>query len=146
MAALTTDVVRSSHNRGIFSGVGQATSVFFAGGFVGLDNADGLVKEWADTATFRWLGVVTKKADTNVTSPITPEVNVNTSGIILERITVAGVGAQSEVGELVFASNDNDLTLTPTANTKAIGRVQRFHSGTIVDVILFTPSEYEGLL
>ena len=146
MAALTTDVVRSSRNRGLYSGVGSATSVYFAGAFVGVDTVDGLVKEWADTATFRWLGPVVKKADTNVTDPITPEVNVNTSGIILERTAVTGVTAQSNVGDLVFASTDNDLSTTPSTNVKAIGKIDRFHSGTTVDVALFTPTEYEGLL
>ena len=146
MAALTVDTVRSSRNRGLYSGVGSATSVYFAGAFVGVDTVDGLVKEWADTATFRWLGVVTRKADTNVTDPITPEVNVNISGIILEKVSVTGVTAQANVGDLVFATTDNDLTLTASTNVKAIGKVDRFESGTTVDVALFTPTEYEGLL
>jgi hypothetical protein len=125
----------------------QATNAvqFYAGGLVFLDRATGRVVKPADTATYEFLGLVKRNVlgDTSAT-PI-PEVEVNTSGDTLQRVTVTGASAITDVGDRVYIAstdNPNDLTKTATTNTGPIGWITRWYSGTTCDVKLMTPAEY----
>lgn len=125
----------------------QATNAvqFYAGGLVFLDRATGRVVKPADTATFEFLGMVKKDVlgDTGAT-PI-KEVEVNTSGLILQRVTVTGVTAITNVGDRAYIAttdNPNDLQVAVTTNTGPIGVITRWYSGTTCDVRLMTPTEY----
>lgn len=123
---------------------------------VGLD-ANGLVVPWDDTAiTQRFLGVfnafepalyggaVVTAGNTSATPKIRGSIDV--SGRELHGVDVVGVTAQANVGEPVYCTSDNvtDLTLTPGAFTKPIGRLIDFRSTSDMDVELFTPAEYHA--
>lgn len=150
MANLTANTFIRSHGRGMTS-VTESWPVtnalqLYAGSLVFVDQATGLVVKPADTATFRFLGmcVESKLGDTAATPRV--EVGVNTEGMTLENVDVVGLDNVNDVGDYVFIAttdNPNDLTLTATANTKAIGVLTRYYaSGTKGDVRLFTPAEY----
>lgn len=120
-----------------------------AGSLVFVDQATGLVVKPADTATFRFLGIVVRDVLGNTAALPPTEAEINVSGLTLERVTVAGVDAIDDVGDMVFIAstdNPNDMSLTPTVNTKAVGVVTRwYNSGTLCDVRLFAPGEYMGV-
>jgi hypothetical protein len=73
-----------------------------------------------------------------------PEAFVDTSGVIVKSIAVAGTATQAKVGDLVYAG-DSDLataTLTQPTTDYPIGILHRFVSVTDCDVKLFTPMEH----
>lgn len=148
MANLTAATAFDTINRGYEDQQShQATNAvqFYAGGLVFLDRATGRVVKPADTATFEFLGMVKRDVlgDTSA-SPI-KEVEVNTSGLIIQRVTVTGASAITDVGDRAYiATTDNpsDMTKTATTNTGPIGVITRWYSGTTCDVKLMTPMEY----
>lgn len=134
----------------------------YRGGLVGLD-VNGLLVPWDDTAiTQRFLGVFdgftpaltsgvpTTQGNTSA-EPVVRGV-VRQDGVELRGVDVAGVSARASVGEPVYATTDNvtpgsgaaDLTLTPTAFVKPVGRLVEFRSASDMDVRLFTPEEYHA--
>lgn len=124
---------------------GTNAVVFYAGGFVCLDTATGLAVKPADTATFHFLGIV-RKTVTADGAQGDSEVTVITGPLALVRYNVVGVDNINDVGDLVYLTDDNVLTLSATANTKAIGYVSRYYgSSTLCDVELFAPGESRAL-
>jgi len=145
MAALAQDTARASRNRGIEAYVKTDAVTYFVGAFVGLDTTTGKVVLWTDVANRAFLGVVMQHyplSDYGITTTSPDEVQVNTSGEILEYVSVATASAITDVGAAVYATSDNDLTLAVASNTNAVGRVVRWYSSTFCDVRLFTPAEY----
>jgi hypothetical protein len=148
MANLTQATAFDTFNRGFEDQLSaQATNAvqFYAGGLVFLDRATGRIVKPADTATYEFLGMVKRDVlgDTSA-SPI-KEVEVNTGGLTLQRVTVTGVTAVTDVGDRVYIAttdNPNDMTKTATTNTGPIGTITRWYSGTTCDVRLMTPTEY----
>ena len=60
--------------------------------------------------------------------------------------TSSGVDNIDDVGDLVYMTADDTLTLTATTNTKAIGFVCKYYgSSTLCDVQTFTPGESRAL-
>lgn len=110
--------------------------------FVG---ASGLLIAWSDLATTLFVGIATDKV---VGTASNPECPISSEGMILEKINVVGVSALDDLGDLVFALNDNpnDCTLTANTNQKAIGFVSRYYgSGTKCDIYLFSAAEHRAL-
>lgn len=120
--------------------------------------AAGALENWSgDTATSGntsfFLGVARITEQTGVsaaageskvgTTALDVEAAVDISGIILKGVTVAGSSA-SQVGNRVYASDENTFTVTATPGAAAIGWVSRFVTGTTCDVHLFTPGEYRA--
>jgi len=68
---------------------------------------------------------------------------VDISGVILHRISVAG-SSDANVGDLVYATDENTYTMTATTGNGAVGWLSRFDAGTTADVKLFTPGEYRA--
>ena len=69
---------------------------------------------------------------------------VDTSGMIIKSIAVAGTATQAKVGDLVYC-NDSDLagvTLTQPTTDYPIGILHRFVSVTDCDIKLYTPMEH----
>ena len=151
MANLTQATLFDTISRGFQDSVSIiATNAiqFYAGGLVFVDNATGRVVKPADTATFRFLGIVKKDVLGNTAATPPTEVEVNCSGETMQRVTVATVASQADVGDLVYigtTDNPNDMTRTATANTKACGVITRWYSGTTCDVKLFTKMEHDAL-
>lgn len=132
------------------------SQALYHGGLVGLD-ANGVLVPWDDTAvTNRFLGIfdafepalTSGAATTTGNTSATPAVRgrVRTGGETLRGVDVAGVTARANIGEPVYGTTDNhtDLTLTPTAFVKPIGRLVDFRSTSDMDVKLFTPDEYHA--
>jgi hypothetical protein len=70
---------------------------------------------------------------------VVPEVTTEAGPFVLEQGTVTGVSAQTDVRLAVYASNDNDLTLTAPggggAESNVVGRVVYWWSSTTCDVL-----------
>lgn len=146
--ALTADKIRptrgAENNRQETRDATNAVT-FYGGGLVGEDNSTGRMVKWSDTVNLKFLGVLNKGVvgDTAATPPKEGEINV--SGVTLEQVSVTGVTVIADVGDFVYATDDDTLTKTATVNVNAIGRIVKFWSGTTVDVKLFTPDEYRAL-
>ena len=155
MAALSAAVSRRIKPAGAsiqrnFLAVNSDT--IYVGAWVGLPGADALTSSrgyavpYQDESTILWLGHAAAASpgdmETNNSivgdtseSPV-PEVGVDIGPLILEQGTVTGVSAQTDVRDLVYASNDNDLTTT-ASNSPAVGRVIYWHSSTTCDVLFY---------
>lgn len=160
MADLTTPFFYNTRGRGSVARNPypvENAQVIYVGALVGL-NAGGFLIHWGpDVAANRFLGYAVAHGEAvdqddldngRVTGDSSatpdPDLVVNEGGDTLERISVVGVAGQLDVGAGVFATDDQTFTLTPPTLAEFIGRVVRFHSGTIVDVELVTPAEYEA--
>lgn len=92
--------------------------MFFAGI---LEHADGLTEKLGATAD---------------TPP--PEGGIFLEPTILKRVSVAGVASRGDILKLVYATDNQTLTLTrPATNSTPIAVVVNFHTGTTCDVLLF---------
>lgn len=117
-------------------------------GAVGLTSRRGYVTTYRDTQQIQWVGIAkgspfnlsTSGTIVGNTSPSggNPVVEVTTDAGpgMLEQYTVTGVSAQTDVYKAVYASNDNDLTLT-ASQSPAIGRVLYWWSSTTADVMIY---------
>lgn len=148
-----------------FKAVGQSKEYIIAnavniaiGDYAAIDTATGHLTEIADTAGFVPAGLVTEitpkdQPDGWVTGAVppaagtrSPTATVDLAGdpTILKRVPVTGAAAQSDVGDEVYITGPSvatDLTLTPTANIGAIGRIVGFASATEFDVLLYPASQ-----
>lgn len=143
--ALSADVIYSSATSEVQAVPALNGDILYAGALLGVD-ADGYAAPWSDAAGMTLLGICMKQVTGDTSASPVPEANVSSSGMILRQISVTSAAGQTDVGALVFATDDNTfaLGLTPT-NVQAVGRVSRYYSGTTCDVQLFTPGEYLGL-
>lgn len=74
----------------------------------------------------------------DTSASVVPEVSVEAAPFVFERATVTGVSAQGDVRQSVYASNDNDLTLTRvSAEHREVGMVLYWYSSTTADVLFF---------
>lgn len=142
--ALSADVIYESASDQIQSVPAVNGDVLYAGALIGIDSA-GYAAPWADTSNYNFAGVCMKQVTGDTSASPVPEANVNTSGMILKKVTVTGASGQTDVGVLVYASDDNTFDLSATSNVKAVGRISRYYQSTTCDVDLFTPTEYLGL-
>lgn len=101
-----------------------ATDIIYEGAAVG-DNASGYARPLVAADPF--LGFAMRKADNSAGSAGDINVQVKERGKI--QLTVVGVTGVGDVGETVYASDDNTFTLTSSGNT-AIGKVARHVSST----------------
>lgn len=145
LSADTSRITRGDNACRLGSYPGTNANVFYKGAYAFLDNSTGLVVEAADTANFNWLGMVREKVTADGAQGDS-EVKVMEGGFTLVKVNVTGVDNINDVGDLVYATADDTLTLTATTNTKAIGYVSRYYgSSTLCDVKTFTPGESRAL-
>lgn len=145
MAVLAANTFHKTRERGELRFPVTNGVTLWVGSLVFHSDSTGLCVSWADLAANKFVGVAKEKV---VGTASNPEVTVNDTGLILEQITVTGISAIDDVGDLVYATNDNpnDCTLTAATNQKAIGKVVKWHnSGTKCDVQLFTAAEHAAL-
>lgn len=142
--ALSANSIPTTAARGLEAEVVANTTVIFAGAIVAITSA-GFATNWADTSGNVLAGLAEGGAtgDTSATPPT--EITINTSGPIIKNVAVTGSTGQTDVGALVFASDENTYDLSATSNVKAVGAVTRYYSGTHCDVRIFTPAEYQAL-
>jgi hypothetical protein len=105
-----------------------ATDIIYEGAAVG-DNASGYARPLVAADPF--LGFAESKVDNSAGAAGDKNVRVRVRGQIV--LSVTGVTGVGDVGETVYASDDDTFTLTSTSNT-AIGKVARYISGTAVVV------------
>lgn len=75
----------------------------------------------------------------------TVECPVYEGGAILENVSVTGLSANQNVGDPVYASDENTFTLTATSNVGAVGVISRFITGTSGDIQLYSKQEYNAM-
>ncbi len=134
-----------------------AAEVIFDGALVAIAAA-GALENWAgDTVTagntsfFLGLARITEQTGVSAaageskigTTALNVEAAVDISGVILKSVSVAGA-SDANVGNLVFATDENTLTMTPTPGGAPIGWLTKFFTDTTANVKLFTPGEYRA--
>ena len=101
-----------------------ASDIIFEGAAVG-DNGSGLARPLVAADPF--LGFAKEQCDNSAGAASARNVKVFERGKI--ELDVTGVASADDVGQTVYASDDNTFTLTSTGNS-AIGKVARWVSGT----------------
>ena len=114
----------------------------YAGALIGLLST-GYVGNWDDGASSVFLGLNLEEVtgDTSATPPV--EARVNSEGVTLKDITVAGTPTQAKVGDPVYSADGSiaSITLDATGRNHPIGYMSRYSSATKQEVTLFTPTE-----
>ena len=145
--ALSANKIRATRNPGANSYKIADGVKIYAGALVGLNTNTGYLDKWQDNAYFVFLGLANNNAAVvgeTSDSPM-PECLVNEEGVVLTNVSVTGVTAVTNTGDLVYATDDNTLTLSANVHVYAIGKIVRWISSTYCDVQLFTPNEYLGV-
>jgi hypothetical protein len=101
-----------------------ATDIIYEGAAVG-DNGAGLARPLVAADPF--LGFAVRQADNAAGAASAARVLVKQRGEIV--LSVTGVASADDVGQTVYASDDDTFTLTSTSNS-SIGKVARWISGT----------------
>ncbi len=101
-----------------------ASDIIFEGAAVG-DNGSGLARPLVAADPF--LGFAKERCDNSAGAASARNVKVFERGKI--ELDVTGVASAADVGEAVYASDDDTFTLTAGSNS-AIGKVVRWVSGT----------------
>jgi hypothetical protein len=101
-----------------------AADIIYEGAAVG-DNGSGLARPLVALDPF--MGFAQRKADNSAGAASAIRVQLRTRGLI--ELPVTGAASAADVGEAVYASDDDTFTLTSTNNTP-IGKVHRWVSGT----------------
>lgn len=135
------EVAESTGNTETASFVVASGSTIFAGAYVAIASGTGHIVNVADTAGLLPIGFAMDAATGN--SPATNEVPANVGGSVGIDVTVATAGA-TNVGEGVFATDENTFTLVATANIPKIGSIIRHKTGNIVDVRFFSAAQIQG--
>tara|TARA_Y100000310_G_scaffold308318_1_gene351295 strand:+ start:2409 stop:2852 length:444 start_codon:yes stop_codon:yes gene_type:complete len=120
-------------------------SVIFAGSLVGVDNTTGLALAWTDVAAEQFVGFAMNGVTGDTTADEPPEVHVNTGGTVLKKVAVTGVTAITDVGNVVYATDDNTFDLSVGTNPNPVGLLTRYYTGTTCDVRLFGLGEWQGV-
>lgn len=101
-----------------------ASDIIYEGAAVG-DNGSGLARPLVAADPF--LGFAKERCDNSAGAASARNVKVFERGKI--ELDVTGVASADDVGQTVYASDDDTFTLTSTGNS-AIGKVARWVSGT----------------
>lgn len=94
----------------------------------------------------RFYGICIKQESTAASGA--ERIGVDVSGRKIINHAVTGASAATDVGATVYCSTDNtaDMTLTEAATAYPIGRVSRWYSATLCDVLLFSDAESQARL
>lgn len=128
----------------------QNAEVIYKGAFVGIESigvTTGRLINWSSASSaVDWIGIADPTAN-SVTgnSGGTVECPVIQGPVTLVGVTVTGVNSADDVGDAVYATDENTMTLSATSNVGSIGWVSRWYSSTTCDVTLFSPNEYRGV-
>ena len=101
-----------------------ASDIIYEGAAVG-DNGSGLARPLVAGDPF--MGFALKQCDNSAGAASAKNVNLQESGGIV--LDVTGVSSAADVGEAVYATDDNVFTLT-ASGASAIGKVMRWISST----------------
>ncbi|MGE0431117.1 MAG: hypothetical protein AB7K09_15325 [Planctomycetota bacterium] len=113
---------------------------YYAGSAVGLKLSTGraVCVSTSSTEHVRFVGWCEQRVSGDGTNTVA----VRCDGAVIERATVTGASAATDVGQLVYMTDDQTFTLTrPSADAVPVGIVSRWHSGTTCDVLSLTIGE-----
>ncbi len=116
------------------------------GQYASIASASGNLETAADTAGDVPIGLVTgfdppdeaNGTTTGTAAAPFPEAIVDLQETIVADLSVTGVTGQDDKGKEVYVTGPDTFTLTPTTNIPAIGKIVRYHTGTIVDVLFYS--------
>ena len=104
-----------------------ASAEIFAGGLVSLQGSSGYARAAADTASDQFVGVAMEYVK-----------NTGASGSVSVRVRRAGVfkfnlssGAQAQVGDVMYVSDDQTVAASGTSNAVVVGRLVKYESATV---------------
>lgn len=94
----------------------------------------------------RFLGVCVRQESTSTSG--SEQIAIDVSGRKLINHAVTGASAATDCGKEVYCSTDNtaDLTLTESATAYPVGRVTRWYSSTLCDVLFYSNAESQARL
>lgn len=119
--ALSADTPRSFKKIGPRVALGvQASSTIYAGSAVSIDSG-GEVGPLA-AAEVGFVGFAVSKADNSSGSAGDIKADILSSGYI--ELSVTGINDNDDVGDIVYASDDDTFTLTSATGNTAIGKVR----------------------
>lgn len=101
-----------------------AADIIYRGAFVG-DNGSGLARPLVAGDPF--LGVAEEQCDNSAGAASAKNVKLRERARI--EMAVTGAASAADVGEIVYASDDDTLTMTAGSNTP-VGKIARWVSGT----------------
>ena len=134
-----------------------AAEVIFDGALVAVAAGGGL-ENWAgdpatsgNTSFFQGVARITEQTGVSNatgeaktgTTALDVEAAVDVSGVILEQVAVTGASA-ANVGNLVYATDENTLTTTATPGGAAVGSLVKFFTGTTANVKLFSADAWRA--
>ena len=139
LSAPVTYVKRGINEQSFPVATGQT---IYNGAYVCLNTAGYVIVPSDVTTGVDGLGFVVgfdenNQTETSIAGNNSREVSVDIGGTIVDNLSVTGVTAQTNVGELVYATSDNVFTLTPTTAIQEVGVVVRYVSNTDVSVLFF---------
>ena len=106
-----------------------ASDIIYEGAAVGESSSTGTYRPLVAGDTFN--GFAESKADNSSGAASAINVKVKRHGTVI--IPVTGVSATAQVGDTVYASDDDTFTTTASGNS-AVGKVQRWISSTTAEV------------
>lgn len=101
-----------------------ASDIIYEGSAVG-DNGSGLARPMVSADPF--LGFAMTQCDNSAGAASAKNVRVRSRGFV--QVAVVGATSAADVGEAVYASDDDTFTLTASTHT-TIGKVHRWVTGT----------------
>jgi hypothetical protein len=126
------------------TGDAKNATTFYAGGFVMLNTSTGYIDKAADTANFVHMGICGRQK-VGDTSTLPNDVEIICGPLTLLDYPVTGASAITNQGTLVYATDDQTLTTSATANTKAFGYIAKWNSATKCDVVMLSPEASRAL-
>ena len=138
---------RVAGHLGLSPVIANAVSVI-KGGFAGLRGPDhatsqGQVAPYNDEKGMIFTGGFFTRADGiqevvgDTSASVPPEANYEVGPKILLQQGVTGASAATDVGRVVYATDDDTLTLTRPTNGTPVGMILGWHTSTICDVLLW---------
>lgn len=129
--------------------IAVATRIY-DGALVGVTDSTGEATNWRNATAsgqiFAGIAIISDAESADGTFPDsligntanTVKVSVDVSGAVLEKVAVTNVSAVTHVGDRVYATDEDTLTLTATGGARPIGFVTQWYTGTTCDVKLFS--------
>jgi hypothetical protein len=102
-----------------------ATDIIYAGAAVGESSSTGTGRPLVAGDVF--LGFATERCDNSAGAASAKLIKLRSKGVV--KLNVTSVSSTADVGDTVYASDDDTFTKASTSNT-AIGKIIRWISGT----------------
>ena len=112
----------------------KSSSTVYQGSLVGIEHATGHIVPLDDAADRSYCGVSLGK----LVGDGSAEIGVNGLATYATSVAVTGLSAQTKVPQPVYATTDNDLTLTrPSDDAVCVGIAVKYISSGVGDVLFF---------